>query len=129
MKYLIMIFLAITIQSAYASAQSISCTMFASTSVFGDVRKFKTSSPKGFGFELHHISTSKPFLKANMGVTDLMKVMESTEAIWLMELVPFGSVNIYTYFKKERKVVFSKQYRFLGKPFGNMLYGNCKTLN
>jgi hypothetical protein len=74
------------------------------------------------------LDTKNPKMVANMGQDDLVKIYEDEETIHMIEKATLdsGTAVIYTIFKKEGVAIWTKQYSFLGTPYGYMAMGYCK---
>jgi len=74
------------------------------------------------------LDTEHPVLRGNFGESELDVVRRKPEAVWLAETPTLGGVNIWTYFRKERVVILSKQYTQPAAPgpFGLMVIGKCE---
>lgn len=73
------------------------------------------------------LDTNAPKLKGNAGQSNLIKVIDNQDTVSLIEEAPveFGSIIVYTIFKKERVATWSKQYKLVNIPFGLMAMGYC----
>jgi hypothetical protein len=74
------------------------------------------------------LDTEHPVMRGNIGESKLDVLRRKPEAVWLAETPTLGGVNIWTYFRKERVVILSKQYTQPAAPgpFGLMVIGKCE---
>lgn len=73
------------------------------------------------------LDTKTPKVKGNNGQANLIKVIDSENNFTLIEEEPitFGTVNVYTIFKKERVATWTKQYELITIPYASLSMGYC----
>ncbi len=90
-----------------------------------DTKKLLASNEGNSGtIILAGLDTDTPTLRANAGEGKLQVLRRTENVIWLLE-PPSDSVNLWTYFRKERVIIQSKQYSLNG-PFALLEIGSCK---
>ena len=108
--------------------QSISVCQMEKTAIVEqdrDTKKLVASSEGNTGtIILAGLDTDSPTLRANAGEGKLQVLRRTENVIWLLE-PPSDSVNLWTYFKKEKVIIQSKQYSLNG-PFALLEIGSCK---
>jgi len=131
--YVFGIALLVSVQASAQAPSSVLCQMErVGTAGIGDNGKSESKADSDEGeIVLSGINTSKPSASGNTGNEQLQVVKRTADAVWLLERSDNGladTVGVLTYFFRTKIILYSKQELLVGKPFGFIEIGRCRTL-